>query len=95
MERCNYRRRPYNKEHTRVKVIKEHGYKPIRIMFYYPERSQAIKFQETLKTLYDGIGGKYYAGDDAWDFLNQYSDINLKEILIKIADEGISKNGSK
>ena len=31
------------KEHTRVKVIKEHGYKPIRIMFYYPQRKQAIR----------------------------------------------------
>lgn len=39
------------KEHTRVKVIKEHGYKPIRIMFYYPQRDQAIRIQETLKTL--------------------------------------------
>ena len=38
------------KEHTRVKVIKEHGYKPIRIMFYYPQREQAIKIQETLKS---------------------------------------------
>ena len=26
------------KEHTRVKVIKEHGFKPIRVMFYYPQR---------------------------------------------------------
>lgn len=37
------------KEHTRIKVIHEHGYKPIRIMFYYPNRSQAIKIQETLE----------------------------------------------
>ncbi len=33
------------KEHTRVKVIKEHGYKPIRVMFYYPQREQARKIQ--------------------------------------------------
>lgn len=45
------------KEHTRVKVIKEKGYTPIRVMFYYPQRSQAKKIQETLETLYKGIGG--------------------------------------
>jgi hypothetical protein len=27
------------KEHTRVKVIKEHGYKPIRVMFYLSSKS--------------------------------------------------------
>lgn len=47
------------KEHTRVKVIREHGYKPIRVMFYYPQRDQAIRIQETLKTLYAGVGGVF------------------------------------
>ncbi|NOQ64471.1 MAG: ApaLI family restriction endonuclease [Methyloprofundus sp.] len=73
------------KEHTRVKVIKEHGYKPIRVMFYYPQREQAIKIQETLKTLYNGVNGEYYAGDDAWDYLCQTSGYDLKSILIDIA----------
>ena len=45
------------KEHTRVQVIREHGYKPIRVMFYYPQREQAIRIQETLKTLYKGVDG--------------------------------------
>lgn len=34
------------KEHTRVKVINEKGYIPIRVMFYYPQRSQAKKFKK-------------------------------------------------
>ncbi|EDN66516.1 restriction endonuclease [Beggiatoa sp. PS] len=33
------------KEHTRIKVIANAGYKPIRIMFYYPNRQQAIRIQ--------------------------------------------------
>ena len=74
------------KEHTRVKVIKEKGYVPIRIMFYYPQRSQAIKIQETLETLYKGIGGKYYYGDSAWQYIKDFTDINLLEILEVIAD---------
>jgi hypothetical protein len=75
------------KEHTRVQVIRAHGYIPIRIMFYYPQRAQAIRIQETLKTLYNGIGGKYYCGEEAWRFLQLYSGIDLKSILIDIANE--------
>lgn len=73
------------KEHTRVKVIKEHGYIPIRIMFYYPQRQQAQKVQETLETLYKGIGGQYYYGSSAWQYLKELTDIDLLTILQKIA----------
>ena len=75
------------KEHTRVKVIKEQGYTPIRIMFYYPNREQAIKIQETLKTLYLGIGGEYYSCDDAWEYLKKVTNIDLKNILYNIVKQ--------
>jgi len=74
------------KEHTRVKVIKEKGYTPIRVMFYYPQRLQAKKIQETLEILYQGIGGQYYYGDTAWKYIREITDIDLLEILEKIAD---------
>ncbi|ATG79192.1 hypothetical protein AOR04_01850 [Pseudoalteromonas sp. 1_2015MBL_MicDiv] len=74
------------KEHTRVQVIKDHGYKPVRVMFYYPLREQAIKIQEALKTIYKGVEGEYYAGDDAWDYLKTVSGYDLKAILMEIAD---------
>ena len=83
------------KEHTRVQVIKGHGYKPIRVMFYYPQREQAIRIQETLKTLYTGVEGEYYGGDGAWDFLKQYTGIDLKEILTEIANERTPENGNE
>jgi len=82
------------KEHTRVKVIREYGYKPIRVMFYYPQREQAIRIQETLKTLYAGVGGEYYGGDEAWAFLHRYSGVDLKEILTEIANERHPENGN-
>lgn len=77
------------KEHTRVQVIKNHGFKPIRIMFYYPQRTQAIKIQKTLKTLYAGVDGEYYGGDEAWEYLHQYSGVDLKNILMEIANERV------
>lgn len=73
------------KEHTRVKVIQAKGYTPIRVMFYYPQRTQAKRIQETLETLYNGIGGKYYYGDSAWEYINSYTGIDLLGILERIA----------
>ena len=73
------------KEHTRVKVIEAHGYKPIRVMFYYPQRTQAMRIQETLKTLYNGIGGEYYAGEDAWGYIEKTTNYDLRAILEEIA----------
>ena len=55
-------------------------------MFYYPQRSQAKKIQETLETLYQGIGGQYYYGDTAWKYIKDLTGIDLLEILEKIAD---------
>jgi len=73
------------KERTRIKVIQAAGYKPVRIMFYYPNRLQAIRIQETLKTVYAGVQGEYYWGDTAWDYVKQRTNIDLKDILIAIA----------
>lgn len=78
------------KEHTRIKTVADAGYVPIRVMFYYPNRKQAMRIQQTLETLYAGIGGEYHYGDDAWEYVRQRTGINLKAILEKIADENTS-----
>lgn len=75
------------KEHTRVKNIKNAGYKPIRIMFYYPNRTQAIRIQETLKTIYAGVSGEYYFGEGAWKVIKKKTGVDLLSILEKIADQ--------
>lgn len=75
------------KEHTRVKNIKEKGYIPVRIMFYYPNREQAIRIQETLKTIYKGVGGEYYSGDEAWKYIKRMTGIDLYSILEKSIEE--------
>jgi len=76
-----------SKEHTRINVIANAGYKPIRIMFYYPNRQQAQRIQETLATLYKGIGGEYYWGNHAWEYVKNTTHIDLKAILESIAEE--------
>ena len=56
-------------------------------MFYYPNRAQAIRIQETLETLYEGVGGEYYYGDAAWSHVRDKTAIDLKAILEEIANE--------
>jgi len=75
------------KEHTRIKAIKGHGLNPIRVMFYYPNRGQAIRIQETIKTVYRGIGGECYMGDDAWSYVQERTGVDLKAVLAEIAEE--------
>ena len=54
-------------------------------MFYYPQREQAKRIQETLKAVYQGVGGKYYYGEHAWDYIHKYTGVNLLKILSEIA----------
>ncbi len=75
------------KEHTRIRVISDAGYKPIRVMFFYPNRAQAMKIQQTLETLYQGIGGEYHYADSAWDYVNRQTGFDLLRLLETIAKE--------
>lgn len=82
------------KEYTRLKTVKNAGYVPIRIMFYYPNRNQAIRIQETLQTLYEGLDGKYYFADSAWEFVKERTGVDLKAILEELARENTNANGN-
>lgn len=69
------------KEHKRVKIIKDAGYIPIRIMFFEPNRTQAVSIQSKLRKLYEDIGGEYYSGAEAWNYLEKLTGVDLKEVL--------------
>lgn len=77
------------KEHTRVECITSYGYKPIRVMFYYPQREQAIKNQKILAGYYKGVNGEYYGSDDAWEFVKTHTGYDLLQILTRIADSKV------
>lgn len=79
------------KEHARIRAISDAGYIPIRVMFYYPHRQQAIRIQQTLETLYEGVNGHYYYADSAWSFVEHKTKIDLKAILEQIAKETLAK----
>lgn len=79
------------KEHARVKAISDKGYVPVRVMFYYPNRDRAIRIQQTLETLYAGIGGHYHFGESAWQFIKEETNVDLFSILTNIAKKNTSK----
>lgn len=82
-----------NKEHARIKIISEAGHKPIRVMFFYPNREQAKKTQGTLETLYKGVCGEYYYGDAAWEYVKNRTGVDLLGILKELAAERTNQNG--
>lgn len=61
------------------------GYTPIRIMFYYPNREQSRRIQNRLEGLYISMGGQYFAGQNAWNLIKEFTGVDLKEILKNIA----------
>jgi hypothetical protein len=75
------------KEHTRIQATVDAKYIPIRVMFYYPNRAQAIRIQQALETLYKGVGGKYFYKDAAWKYIKNRTGIDLLRILQKLAKE--------
>lgn len=75
------------KEHTRLEVIAAAGFTPVRVMFYYPNRTQAMRIQQTLATLYAGKGGHYHFGQGAWDYVRERTGVDLLSLLKGIADE--------
>lgn len=75
------------KEHTRVRAVSDAGYTPIRVMFYYPNRGQAMRIQQAIETIYHGLNGYYYHSDKAWEYMRAKTGVDLKGILETLAKE--------
>ena len=80
------------KEHTRLNAVKRAGYKPVRLMFYYPNRVQAQKIQKVLEDLYLAAGGEYYYGDTSWTFIKGQTGIDLFQILTELSQENTASH---
>jgi hypothetical protein len=37
--------------------------------------------------LYEDIGGEYYSGEDAWDYLQKETGIDLKKLFYKMKEQ--------
>ena len=75
------------KEHTRLKAIIAKGFRQIRLMFYKPNRQQALKIQDVLKTTYKGLDGLYFSEQEAWNYIQERTGVHLLQILEDLAGE--------
>ena len=75
------------KERDRFRGIKQAGFKPIRLMFYEPNREAAIQIQRNLASLYVESGGEYHSGESAWSYVKNHTGVDLKAILEAMAKE--------
>lgn len=81
------------KEHTRIQAVRDAGYKPVRIMFYYPNRAQAARVQQTLESLYKSVEGEYHFAAAAWEYVRRRAGVDLLGILEGLAAERRSLHG--
>jgi hypothetical protein len=81
------------KEHTRMQAVHDAGYKPVRVMFYYPNREQAVRIQSALQDLYKAIHGEYHYAEAAWSYVKRRTGIDLLGILRELAAERRAQHG--
>ncbi|MGA2440323.1 MAG: ApaLI family restriction endonuclease [Tepidisphaeraceae bacterium] len=81
------------KEHTRIQAICDAGYKPVRVMFYYPNRAQAMRIQQTLESIYKSVQGEYHYADAARAYVKRRTDVDLLAILRELAAERTGQHG--
>lgn len=81
------------KEHTRMQAIRDAGHRPVRVMFYYPNREQAIRIQQAIESLYKSVQGEYHYGDAAWAYVKQRTNVDLLGILRELAAERTAQYG--
>lgn len=74
------------KEESKIKGIVEHNYIPVRVMFFMPERDQAAKIQAKVIELYRE-NGEAYIGEDAFEYVKNYSGIDIKQLLHNFVQE--------
>ena len=81
------------KEHTRIQAVGDAGYRPVRVMFYYPNREQAMRIQQTLESLYKSVNGEYHYADAAWAYVKRRTGVDLLGILKELAAERTAQDG--
>jgi len=75
------------KEHTRIRAVADAGYTPVRLMYFFPNRDQAMRIQAAIRDLYKANNGVYYSGEEAWKHLEETTNVDLLTILEDIAAE--------
>ena len=76
-----------------MQAVCDAGYKPVRVMFYYPNREQAVRIQKALESLYKSVNGEYHYANAAWAYVKQRTGVDLLGILKELAAERTARHG--
>ena len=76
-----------------MQAIQDAGHKPVRVMFYYPNREQDVRIQQTLESLYKSVQGEYHYADAAWAYVKRRTGVDLPGILRELAAERRAQHG--
>lgn len=71
------------KEHNKIRSIIDADHIPVRVMFYLPVRSQALRIQEKIVATFKEEGYAY-VGDDAWEYVKDRSGVDLRTLLSEL-----------
>jgi len=64
------------KEHNKIQCIVKAGMIPVRVMYYMPNRKQAIRIQKRIIAIYKEYG-EAYTDKGAWNYLLDYTGFDL------------------
>jgi type II restriction enzyme len=73
------------KEHNKIECMVDAGMIPVRVMYYMPNREQAIRIQERIIAAYREHG-EAYVGGEAWDYIHHYTGFDLYAYLYRKAE---------
>ena len=93
LRQVGYRLENQERRSRRGELERDAGYKPVRVMFYYPNRDQAVRIQKTLESLYKSVRGEYHYADAAWAYVKKRTGIDLLGILKGLAAERRAGHG--
>lgn len=74
------------KERARLGAISDAGFRPVKLMFYLPQRAPARRIQERLAALYLQLGGICHVEDAAWRHVHERTGVDLGAILTRLAE---------
>ncbi len=74
------------KERDKVGCIRAAGMIPVKLMFYMPNREQAKEIQTKIIAVYRATG-EAYVGQEAWDYVKEYTGFDLRNCLYKRCKE--------
>lgn len=78
------------REHSRLRSLLSQGYKPVRLLFFYPQLYHSKRILDSIVALYQSNGGEYHYGEAAWNYVKTQTEVDLAAILQRLNEGAIT-----